>query len=174
MKKLHIHKRTLVIIVSAIIFIVISVRFYRCSRPKLTLKSNEIKTYIFSNDTDTLLPDRHCGWINLDKFIELAKEKSNTVKTTYSQDSITISIDIDNLFGLDNGNWRNKYKNLPVRFPDDNSFTAKIKGENDTAYIYIPYQILSKLAAVDEKQVNKVQQTSKPKADGKKMRKYHS
>ena len=150
----------IIIICSA--FIVASICVYHTSRPKLTTTGYETKIYDLAT-IDSLIEEdnRHCGWINLDMFVGLTAQQGaryfdsqNNVR--HEDDSVIISIDPSRrqlFFGADDGQWWRKdrnYTNLPITFPTESSFKARVKQENDAEYIYIPYQILVSLAEFSE------------------------
>lgn len=104
------------------------------------------------NDT-IMLEGRHMGYVNLNKFIELAKKlppQGTFTETEYSVDDDSIKIivkDVLNFYGSDGGiDWIDSYKNMPISI-NSNGFTAAIKEIDSVLYMYIPYQILSVVAA---------------------------
>lgn len=137
-----------------ICLVLVGVCLFWMSRPALENKA--YSTRVFSTQADPVLLDdgRQYGDVNLLKFIELASKKPSTVfnpatDMVRTRDSITFTTSAPSIFfGVDGGAWwKKKYKNLPISFPDDHSFQAAIHVKDSTEYIFIPYQILSCLAA---------------------------
>lgn len=123
------------------------------SKPELGEKKYETKVHYLQKDSTLLDGGRQCGDVNLHKFIELAAKKGTNVfdstkNVTRRRDSITFSTSVPSMFfGIDGGQWwKEKYKILPISFPDDHSFRAVIHKKDGVEYIYIPYHILSCLA----------------------------
>lgn len=123
-------------------------------RAKPQLRENPIQMTVHSLQKDSTLLDRHYGDVNLAKFIELASRKPRSVfdpanNMVRTGDSITFSTSTPAIFfgSDDNGEWwRNKYKDLPISFPDEHSFRAAVHMIDSVEYIVIPYQILFSLA----------------------------
>lgn len=99
-----------------------------------------------------MLPDRHMGYVNVAKFVELSKKLPNNCFTdddySIEKDSIWITVHSRRYFyGMDGGDyWISFYKNIPIRI-EDNGFMAEIKDVDSVQYMYIPYQILSTVAS---------------------------
>lgn len=146
-------KKFLTLLVYIVCFFVFGWFVLKISQPKMHKKT--YSSSVFSFQTDSLLLDeRHCGDINLQKFIELASQKDVSIfnvsrDVVRTNDSITFSTSLRSIFfGQEGGaKWKNKYKNLPVSFPDDHSFRAVVHTIDGVEYIYIPFQILSCLAS---------------------------
>ncbi|GHT47435.1 hypothetical protein AGMMS49965_25490 [Bacteroidia bacterium] len=116
-------------------------------KPKLSGELRE--KFENQNPSDsTMIESRQIGNISLDKFITLALQAKFDFDTTCVKrdgDSILIIVKRPKMFyGKDEGEWwRERYKKLPIRILNDNSFKARINVINDKEYIYIPYHILS-------------------------------
>lgn len=139
----------------------VSIALYYVLRPSISMSSFSREEFTLG-EMNTLLEDgRQCGYINMQNFVKLAsKHKSvfnekNNVKIV--KDSVIISsLDPRMFFGINNGEWwRNKYVDLPISFPGNNSFKAALHKEKGVTYIYIPYQILSCLVEYHENENKK-------------------
>lgn len=147
-------KQIIRIVIFIALFAVASLMLYRIVKPNIQLVSYTTAVYELDTMSVLLDDDRHCGYINLNKFIQLASkhEKSvfdSTAGVVKERDSITFSTSTPKIFfGVDGGSWwKKKYKQLPISFHDAYSFTAKVEKINHQDYIYIPYEILSCLAS---------------------------
>lgn len=108
---------------------------------------------MYTMNDSIMLEGRHMGYVNLNKFIELAKKlppQGTFTETDYSIDDDSIKIivkDVLNFYGPDGGiDWIFAYKNIPISI-SDNGFSAAVKEIDSVQYMYIPYQILSVVAA---------------------------
>ena len=152
-------KTVIKIIMFVVIGILVGFILNKSCKPTL---SNEFENKLKNqNMNDSIMYDyRHIGDISLDKFIAFAlKAHSSDFDTTCikrDKDSILFIVKQTQMFyGEDEGEWwREKYKNLPIRIFDDNSFKAKIIVINDKEYIHIPYHILSCLVDFVHKKDN--------------------
>lgn len=128
---------------------------YMLLKPSISLREYGRPVYELGSAVDTLmLADRQCGYVNLDKFMALARKSDPNVSIqTAKRDSVTISTQVPSQFFRIDGDrwWKEKYKNVPVSFPDNKSFRAKVEKWDGVEYIYIPYQILTNLAAYNER-----------------------
>ena len=106
------------------------------------------------SETDSLLVDgcwegRQAGYVNLEKFVELAEKSSyfDSYKKN-GRDSITFHAKSARIFfGQDSHLLR--YENLCIGVgADEKSFTAAVEEIDGVKYIYIPYHVLASLAAV--------------------------
>lgn len=155
-------KKITKIIIICSVFIVASLCIYSTSRPKLTTIDYKVKNYDLASIDSLILEDnRHCGWVNLERFIGLTSQQGTRYFDDQScvkreKDSVVISINPTRqqvFFGTDDGQWWRKdrnYANLPITFPTESSFKARVKQEDGVEYIYIPYQILVSLAEYSE------------------------
>ena len=143
------------ITVFTVLFALIAWGYYRLVKPTIILKEYGENLHELGVPSDTLImADRQCGYVNLEKFISLARkgDPNVTVKKA-KKDSVTITTQVPAQFFRIDGDrwWKEQYKNLPVTFPDDHSFRAKVEKRDSVQYIYIPYQILTNLAAYNER-----------------------
>lgn len=150
--------KVLTILLYSVLFCIAGIALFYVLRPRLVLTDNSADVYDLK-DMKSLLDDgRQCGYVNLENFIKLCSENSSMVFNAKSdvkimKDSIVFSSKDPNMFfGIDNGNWwKNKYENMPVSFPDANSFKAALLDQKGIKYIYIPYQILLCVVAYNER-----------------------
>ena len=140
-------------------FIICVVAFVAMALLSLALKPKIDKVAykrekILLSETDSLLVDgqwegRQAGYVNLDKFVALAQQtlyfdsyrrvgrdsiqfKANSARIFFGQDS--------HLLG---------YENLCINIEEDRkSFVAEVKEIDGVKYVYIPYHVLTSLAAV--------------------------
>lgn len=113
--------------------------------------------YLYTNSDSTLIDNRHMGYINYEKFVNLINTVLPQICTieyfNQGKDSILFKMNealYYYIFGQNDG-WTKKYHNMPIRIKND-GFIAKIETKNDSVkYVYIPYQILSNIAKLGEK-----------------------
>ena len=144
-------KKAVFFSVGSLIFVAIVIALW--ATPSLNDNKVFEKSASIKQDSTILHNDRQCGNVNLNKFIALASGKPRNVfdpshHIRRTEDSITFSTSLPSIFfGQDNGKWwKSRYKNLPISFPDNNSFTAAVCKKDSIEYIYIPYEILMCLA----------------------------
>ncbi len=121
--------------------------------PKVETVAYE-KQVVLLSETDSLLVDgrwegRQVGYVNLDKFVALAENTSyfDSYKKA-GRDSITFKAKSSRIFFGPDDHLLG-YENLCISIGEDHkSFTAEVKEINGVKYIYIPYHVLTSLAAV--------------------------
>lgn len=112
---------------------------------------------VYKNSDSTLIENRHIGYINYKKFVNLINSVLPQMCTieyiNQGNDSVHFKMNESfyyYIFGQ-NDEWVKKYQNMPICIKKD-GFIAKTEIKNDSVrYVYIPYQILSNVAKLGEK-----------------------
>jgi hypothetical protein len=135
------------VILIIVIAIVVSALYYCCQPKENTHLRDRFAAEQIAKDS--LLDGRHAGYIDLEKFKDLAlkTKKFEEKDIVHEGDSIRFIVkDPLMIYGVDERgkNWQREYKNFPARI-DKQFFKVKTKKENGRIYIYLPYQILFNL-----------------------------
>lgn len=135
-----------VLVVGTIIFMGVIVFLPKIVIPEVT--EQKYQHSVVSIADTVIVPNRHCGYVSLDK---LKSETKCTSKDKGNDSVILIFNRFDNKRILGEGGrkseWIKKYgQMLPISL-SDTSLTAKKMEINDTVYIYIPYQIVDNVMA---------------------------
>jgi len=143
--------KVLKIIIFTVGVICIGILLNKSCKPKI---SSELRAKFENLNPDSIMIEsRQIGNVSLDKFVALAlqshRSRFDSTCIKRDGDSILFIVKLPEMFyGADDGEWwTTTYKNLPIHIYDNKSFKAKINEINGKEYIYIPYHILSCLAA---------------------------
>lgn len=156
-------KNKIIILFGACVLSIVAVLWVK-KATNVTLNPGKTSTYLNYHSDSTLIDQRHVGYINLTKFLELANQLIDFNSATDFE-----KIDDNAFFKIKNPSefyripegeglykWVNT-PNLPIRVTSE-GFYAKVETKNEKEYVYLPYQILLSVAkAVGEPQTNHYQ-----------------
>lgn len=145
------------IIVSVVFVIVCALMFWGIYKTSVVdLKSGgDCVCYRYDMADSLMLEERHMGYVNLHKFLNLAATHNSfdSISDFKWENDSTVRFDVKNrvdsrvlFYGSDCGvDWKSRFKNIPVSITDS-CFSAKVKVIDSIEYVYIPYQILTSVA----------------------------
>ncbi len=110
---------------------------------------------IYTTNDSSLLMDRHIGYINYERFVNLTTKnfsKVASVSINEQGDSVSFKSKYPHYFYGQNDEWIKRYNNLPIHINND-GFTAKLETIDSVKYLLLPYQILSNVARLGDNSV---------------------